>query len=257
MGRSLTWKTIKASAIGTSHLDSQTECQDSHKVDVVQTEDSNQYLIAVVSDGAGSAINSSIGSKTTCETLAELVTQSLKTDQDSALTENNATQWVQIVRDEINIIAEKEDLEVREYACTLLCAVVSNKGALFFQIGDGAMIVSKFGLMGIVFWPDNGEYANSTYFITDENAIDRLRILKVESNIDELAIFSDGIQNLALTNSSKTPHYPFFNSMFEFLRKVKNADYDNLDKKLELFLQSENINSRTDDDKTLVLATRV
>jgi hypothetical protein len=257
VGRSLTWKTIKASAIGTSHLDSQTECQDSHKVNIVQIKDGSQYLIIAVSDGAGSAINSSIGSKTTCETIVNLITQSLEKDQDTAITEGNASQWVQTARDEINLIAEKEGLEAREYACTLLCAVISNNEALFFQIGDGAIVVSKSGLMGVVFWPDNGEYANSTYFITDENAIDRLRTLKVESNIDELAVLSDGIQNLALINSSKKPHHPFFDSMFNFLRKIEDANYDDLDKKLESFLQSENINSRTDDDKTLVLATRV
>ena len=118
------------------------------------------------------------------------------------------------------------------------------------------MVVSKSNTFSVVFWPDSGEYTNSTYFITDESALNSLRINKVTTAINEIALFSDGLQHLALSYESKTPHSPFFEPMFAILRDKKDTNCDYLDQQLTHFLKSDSINARTDDDKTLILATR-
>jgi hypothetical protein len=59
---------------------------------------------------------------------------------------------------------------------------------------------------------------------------------------------------LALSYASKSAHQPFFARMFAALRKV--GDREDLVVPLRQFLDSPAVNDRTDDDKTLVLATR-
>jgi len=255
MGRDLKWKTIRASVVGTSHVETETECQDCCWAEVLETKNHTKYLVAIVSDGAGSAINGGTGSKLTCETLVTSITSSLEQQQDTSLSENNVIEWIKNAKRKIYSLADENNLTARDYACTVLCSIVAENTALFFQIGDGAIVVSKYNALGVVFWPDSGEYVNSTYFITDEDAISTLRITKVESKINEVALFSDGLQHLALSYALKTPHHPFFDPMFNIMRNRKNTNCDDLDKQLQAFLNSDEINSRTDDDKTLVLAT--
>jgi len=256
MGRNLKWKTIRASVTGTSHLENKTECQDNCWVDTFKFNKNKEYLIAIVSDGAGSSINGEKGSELTCKILVESIISSLEDKEEDSLTEESVVKWIKAVRREIYSLAEDEDLAAREYACTVLCSVVAENIAIFFQIGDGAIVVSKSNILGVVFWPDSGEYANSTYFITDEDAISNLRVTRVNTKINEITLFSDGIQHLALSYKSRIPHFPFFDPMLSILQKRKNNNCDDLDEQLKYFLSSDAINSRTDDDKTLVLATR-
>ena len=68
-------------------------------------------------------------------------------------------------------------------------------------------------------------------------------------------MFTDGIERIALDFSNNTPYQPFFNRMIGPLLESQNFGKDqNLSKHLSNFLNSENVNSRTDDDKTLILA---
>ena len=95
-----------------------------------------------------------------------------------------------------------------------------------------------------------------TYFVTEEDALDHLHVCVTTARIDEIAMFSDGIQRLALLFEQRTAHHPFFESMFKVLRSSNVADCGKLDQQLAGFLNSQAINKRTDDDKTLVMATR-
>jgi hypothetical protein len=76
--------------------------------------------------------------------------------------------------------------------------------------------------------------------------------------VDEVAIFTDGLQMLALNMESRTVHQPFFSDLFRYLRMANDADKVSiLNGKLATYLDSPGINGRTDDDKTLFLATRL
>ncbi|MGA0525444.1 protein phosphatase 2C domain-containing protein, partial [Escherichia coli] len=61
---------------------------------------------------------------------------------------------------------------------------------------------------------------------------------------------------LALAFETKLPHQPFFEPMFSVLRRTEPSDCEGLSAQLGQFLNSPQVNERTDDDKTLVLATR-
>jgi hypothetical protein len=146
------------------------------------------------------------------------------------------------------------NLDVREFACTLLTAIVAPRHAAFAQVGDGAIVVWRENAYQTVFWPQTGEYANTTYFLTNPDYEDRLEFRILEEEVEELALFTDGLQMLALHYQSRTVHGPFFAPMFQALHRAANAE--ELDGPLVRFLTSRAVNDRTDDDKTLILATR-
>jgi hypothetical protein len=134
---------------------------------------------------------------------------------------------------------------------------VDEQAAVFFQIGDGAIVYrAKDGRYVPALWPQSGEYANCTFFLTDADATERVQAARAGS-VHEVALLTDGLQGLALQYASRGAHGPFFAPMFARLRGVAATRPRSLAGELSSFLDSAPVNARTDDDKTLVLATRL
>jgi serine/threonine protein phosphatase PrpC len=195
------------------------------------------------------------GAQVTCALLISAVRSSLLLEE--TITEEIITTWIEDIRLAIANEAASNELTPRDFACTLVGAVISQNLAVFFQIGDGAIVVRKNNIWGVVFWPEPGQYANMTYFLTDDDALSRLRICSVKTDIGEVALMSDGLQRLALIFDKQSPHPPFFDQMFLTLRRTPTENLDNLQFQLNNFLSSDLVNERTDDDKTLILATNM
>ena len=131
--------------------------------------------------------------------------------------------------------------------------------AVFFQIGDGAIVVSRrqgLGEYDWVFWPQHGEFANTTNFVTQRDAAHALEIEIRHGPIEEVALFTDGIQRLVLDLGAKTAHAPFFRPLFRWLAATKPPETGETSPALVQYLASKQVCDRTDDDKTLILATR-
>ncbi|KML60468.1 serine/threonine protein phosphatase [Burkholderia cepacia] len=212
-------------------------------------------MVALASDGAGSAQFGEVGSEIACERGGRILLEAVEKLGEASLTEAAAVALLDSVRSEIGNAADERNATVRDLACTLLGAVIGPTRALYFQVGDGAIVARNGDALAPVFWPESGEYANMTYFITDANASDHLRAA-VRHSTDEVALFSDGLQRLALVFATETAHGPFFEPMFQALRPSTDDQVDPLCSALKRFLSSDAINDRTDDDKTLILATR-
>jgi hypothetical protein len=61
-----------------------------------------------------------------------------------------------------------------------------------------------------------------------------------------------------LQYSTNTVHSPWFNQMLPPVRGLAQPGFDEaLSKKLAMYLSSEAVCARTDDDKTLLLASRI
>ena len=157
----------------------------------------------------------------------------------------------------ITSLAVEEGNQVRDYACTLLGAVVGQSGAAYLQIGDGAIVVTgeEVGDYGWIFWPQHGEYANTTNFLTEERAAETLEF-EIGPAVNEVAVFTDGIERLVLDFSSNAVHSPFFRPIFKWLATTEPTDEQQPSEALITYLGSDHVNKRTDDDKTLVIATR-
>ena len=111
-----------------------------------------------------------------------------------------------------------EGITDREYACTLLGAIVGPSSAIFFQIGDGAIVFSLGSEYRLAFWPERGEYENTTYFVTQADFFQRLQFVSLGQRVEQVALLSDGLQRLALDYSAKAPHQAFFNGFFPSVR---------------------------------------
>ncbi|MBX3426524.1 MAG: protein phosphatase 2C domain-containing protein [Pirellulales bacterium] len=248
------WRFLAQSVTGASHAAAELPCQDSHAVAVVGEGDA-AALVACVADGAGSAPHSDQGSAIACESLlASARRHYAEAGSFAELDEPTVVAWVAEARQNVARRAEELACDPRDLATTICAAVVGPERAVFFQLGDGAMVVSRQGVHGVVFWPQSGEYANTTNFLTADKFEQKLEFAVAPGRIEELALMTDGLERLALQFDARTPHLPFFAPLFKAI--VSDQDEETLAADLATFLRSPAIESRSHDDKTLVLATR-
>jgi hypothetical protein len=248
------WKYAAASVVGTAHQKlPDGECQDAHALDYVER---LSAFVGVVSDGAGSASQAQRGSRIACDVVLKRIAEASpalvfsKTLADKTLDE---------LKGKFRSLAGDEGSQIRDFACTLLVAIVCLDRSVFWQVGDGAMCFRERGedRFKYAFWPEKGDYANVTYFVTDENAKDQLDFDISDGEIVELGMFSDGLERLALDFAAGEAHSGFFNGFFPHMRNLPEGRCDELSSQIANFLGSDRVNGRTDDDKTLILASRV
>jgi hypothetical protein len=253
------WRVASASEIGTSHVGSDTPCQDYAAHAVIRTNE-GQVLVVVVCDGAGSALHSEIGSWLAGTTFVELV--EVHFEHGGSLVDidrSTIVGWIGITANRLAARAKEDGNSAKDYSCTLLAAIVGVESAVFAQIGDGAIVVShgKEDGWNWVFWPQHGEYANQTVFVLSANAIEALQFDFAPRRVDEFAVFSDGIERMVLHGATKTVNDKFFDQMFAPIRASMARGFDpKLSAQLNAYLGSPVVNARTNDDKTLVMATR-
>jgi hypothetical protein len=253
------WRYAAASVVGTSHLKFGSSCQDANDCHEFQLTSGESVLVGVVADGAGSAKSGGEGAAVTCNMFVDLVSDYLSGGNTiEQIVSDTARFWLEVIRSRLCKEAETTSQELRDYACTFLGAVVGESCAAFVQVGDGVIVVSDLEekQYGHIFWPDRGEYENTTHFLTEDQLHEHIQFDSVHRKIVELAILSDGLQRLALDYRSQTTHHPFFQGLFPPFDKLPSGRSEALSRSLVDFLSSPKVNQRTDDDKTLLLATR-
>jgi hypothetical protein len=102
-------------------------------------------------------------------------------------------------------------------------------------------------------WPSHGEYAGDANFLTAKDAPKHYQAAVVYEP-DAIAGLTDGLERLALNMATKQASPGFFAAMFKSLEIRSPGD---VEADLVKFLESDRVNERTDDDKTLVLALQM
>ncbi len=256
------WRYACASVVGSSHARRGRPCQDASACRVVERGAGGEaVLVALVADGAGSALCAQEGAQLTCGFLLAAIDGALAAGTAVAdLTRDVVAGWIAALRARLGEQAAAAGRELRAYASTLVGAVVGSQLAVFFQIGDGAIVVSApeegYDGYGWIFWPGGGEYENTTFFVTDAEFLNHLEWTLIERPFDEVALFSDGLQRLALHFQTRTAYAPFFRSKLAPIAAAADVPAEALSAELARFLASPVVEARTDDDKTLILATR-
>jgi hypothetical protein len=139
-----------------------------------------------------------------------------------------------------------------DFATTLLLAIVIDGWILALQVGDGAIVAWDAGGLRTLTRPDHGEYLNETVFVTSGDFLERAQYTVLRPDgASAVALFSDGLESLALCLASNEPHAPFFAPLFAYAGDPAADEGE-----LAAFLDSPRVCARTDDDKTLVLAVR-
>lgn len=283
----MNWKAIARSAIGTSHQKQQMPCQDYGSYKII-----GNAIVGAVADGAGSAKYADIGAKLAVKTVLEAFTEqdiititesdlsnrvnetkdqtnwvlkplSLLTTTDKngsvainpSRSELGVSQFTKVVKQVVSALeqqAANEGYSVNDLACTLLVFIATPNRVAAMQIGDGFITV-RYPQQPpqLLFAPDKGEYINETTFVTSANALQAMRVEIKPGQPEFICASTDGLERLAIRLSDWTPFAPFFQPLEQYLRETNNLEES--DEYLMSFLNSERLNARTDDDKTLLL----
>jgi hypothetical protein len=245
------WKYTVKSARGSAHYINGMPCQDASGF--IQVAD---VLVCALSDGAGSAKLSHDGSRIIVDKSLQFFRDYFgKTEAPPiAIRDLGAQQgeWlIEEVRDEISRVAIDRNESEQEFAGTLLVAVLGKNRAVFYQVGDGVWYICKSGILGAVTWPEQGEFAGQTVFVTSSSATKSLQCYAVENGVDYIVGMTDGLERLSLDIQARVPHRGFCEPLISALRQADCLD--DFAGKLEVFLTSQRVCERTDDDKSLAL----
>ena len=129
-----------------AHINQGTECQDRFACQTV-VKKGEEVLIAVVADGAGSTTDGQVGAEIACQFFIEEVTVFLNSKDASvnSLSLEFGKFWISFFQKKIAKVAKKSKKTIRDYASTLVGAVVGENNSAFFQIGDGGAVFSTSG----------------------------------------------------------------------------------------------------------------
>ena len=261
LSRTQLWRVARASVQGTSHSRTGQPCQDSSSVG---TDAPDGMLVAAVADGAGSAELSADGSRiVACAAtrsairLLHLHVHPLYEGVLQEILEESVHSARKVLAGE----AQRRGKPLRDFATTLILAICAPEITGAAQIGDGAMVTAdkrmpqddEEGGYTLFSTPQRGEY--TTNFITSDDWQDSLDITTRYRGVSRLAMFTDGIQSIALNAASdNAPHAPFFDPLFRWAEQQE--DERAAGDSLAAFLSSPRVTARADDDLTLLLGVR-
>jgi serine/threonine protein phosphatase PrpC len=132
----------------------------------------SDFGLAVVCDGAGSKPRSELGAYTVAKSVEGFFRHKYRWNSyDELNLEEIKIELLQYIIQEILNVASKDDA-ISDYACTLIFVLYIRKSKryIYGHIGDGGIVELADGSLRIISGPENGEYKNQTYFITDRNS---------------------------------------------------------------------------------------
>lgn len=261
------WRVAGASVTGLSHQKADQPCDDAW----FAAQAPNGLLVAVVSDGAGSARMGGFAARAICDAFKKLLaslsafdfgTESV--DDETTEGEQAATQWHDIlprindcltaVRSELIEHAATNAGEPDDYLATVVSVIAHPaKGVLCLHIGDGAITIFRDDDKELLTsQPDNGEYLNQTYFLVEDEWKLHCRVVDHPSErIGSIFLMTDGVTELAYHRRGRilTPESKFFVPLAEFLmtRTPESGQAG-----IARILDAERARQLVDDDKTLV-----
>jgi hypothetical protein len=247
------WRVAGVSVRGVSHQRGGQPCQDAHRCQPL----GEGVLVAAVADGAGSAPLAEVGAECAVNDAAAAAVEAYWAEppHDDEGWRQLLRQAFEAAREAVAAEAEKRRRPPGDLATTLLLAVATPDLVAAGQVGDGAVVARLAGdRLVAVLRPPEQEYVNETTFLTSAAALDSARFVVLREATTGLALFSDGLQRLALRMPQGEPHGPFFAPLLQAVAEVK--DRNRAEVLLGGFLQSPRVAERADDDLTLVLAVR-
>ena len=184
------WSSVQCAVQGRSHVISNTPCQD--KTFHMSEDDTEVIALA---DGAGSAKLSHFGAELVTKRICELLVKQFRIyygETDGATIKRVIVAYL---IDELEKLAKEHNCEVNDLASTILAVAVHKDRFIIIHIGDGVIGYVKNGELKIASHPDNGEFVNTTIFVTSKNALSSMKLIKGQLNgITGFVLMSDGTE---------------------------------------------------------------
>lgn len=241
------WEAAAAAVVGRGHVKAKLPCQDA----TYSYSEGGAWTIALA-DGAGSAAKSELGATLLTRYIAVYFCQNfdaLISCEDGAALKQ---QLLQGCREQLERLAESAQCKVKDLAATLLVVAVKNDRFLLMHIGDGVIGLLKAGELKVVSAPENGEYANSTYFVTSDRALSTMKLAQGSlQEVEGFVLMSDGSQACLYNKREKR----LAMAIRKLLEAFPQLTPDAAEEQLKGILESV-IRERTTDDCSLALLYR-
>lgn len=234
-------KIVAASVTGLAHASNNIACQDCYKYCF------GKNLVAVVSDGAGSARYGKIGAKNVCGVLCDLLK-----NVDFSNIENEIRKAINVVRQKLLLhrFNKTKNEKGLEYFAATIVGVVYNKGrGVFFHIGDGAALSLHDDLRFIASRPENGSFSCETFFFTQKEWLENLRFTKIQK-AKSILLMSDGLTSFAFSHDFNEFEHKFVLPINDYLFNEKSSV--RAKRALINTLNTPRAQKLNSDDKTLV-----
>lgn len=163
-----------AAVAGRKKEDKRGACQDA-----VFGKGLNGTSCVALADGAGSRRLSGTGARRAVRVVVEYVLANFDSLFDQVLRDekrNAASSILDLISEELSSDRFSRRGSLEDYACTLIFAAAHEDRLLLGHLGDGLAFSVSTDSAEIASLPDNGEFANETYFLTGRDAIDHFRL---------------------------------------------------------------------------------
>lgn len=203
--RRLDYQVACARIVGRSHATSNTPCQD------FAAGRRKPHMAAVaLADGAGSRAKSDVGAETAVRTSLRLVLTQFDSLFEGAKRDAAKARWNihQCLIQELEAAARRHNCNVSDLASTLLFVACKDRRFLACHLGDGVIAQSSLaGQITVLSKPENGEFANTTSFVTDRDAVEKIRLYYGEGDAlpSGFVLMSDGTAESLYEKRSETP----------------------------------------------------
>ena len=186
------WKTTEYTAAGRRHLRDGIPCQDK-----VCTYRNGNVTVITLADGAGCAKMSHFGA----EAVTRCISRELGEHFERYFEESDALivrqRFCSKMLEALKKTQAKLHCDLRDLSSTLLAVAVSGTRHFIVHIGDGVIGYLKDDEIKTATYPHNGDFANETFFTTDNSVISHMRIIKGDDEkIHGFVLMSDGTGNV-------------------------------------------------------------
>lgn len=237
------WNSVQCAIQGRSHVKTGIPCQDK----TFCLNENGVYVIALA-DGAGSAKMSHYGAEVVSKKICHILASKFEAFYNES--DGVAIKRV-IIGDlikELEIFSENQECEIKELASTLLSVAVRNGKYIIVHIGDGVIGYVKNNELRIASFPENGEFINTTIFVTSKDALGTMKLMKGElKGITGFVLMSDGTE-ISLYDKRNKTLVPVLKKLMDLSQKI---DCKYLQSEIEKGFQ--NVIKKTMDDCSLIM----
>ena len=206
---------------GRSHLANNMPCQD-----YVEARKAGSLGCMALADGAGSRSHSEIGAKVSVRAVLRLLLRDFDALYEMALENPSAISQraVDVCLAALARKARSMKCDIQDFGCTLMFVAHKSGRYIAGHCGDGIIAMHDQGeIVSVLSHPDNGEYLNTTMFVTEPDAPLRFRIYVGECDSPGFALMSDGTAESLYLRATRSTASVALMKLFDWTRTLPKS----------------------------------